>query len=94
MYFVIYAKDKPNHTEVRATNRPDHVAWLKANTFHVAGPLLAEDGETMIGSMLILEADSKVAAAELIKNDPYAKAGLFVSVELHAYNWAIGAPSA
>lgn len=93
MYFVIYAKDKPNHTDVRAANRPDHVAWLKANNFHVAGPLLAQDGETMIGSMLILEANSKADATALIKNDPYAKAGLFDTVELHAYNWAIGAPS-
>lgn len=94
MYFIIYAKDKPNHTELRADTRPEHVAWLKANAFHVAGPLLADDNETMIGSLLILEADNKADAAALIKNDPYAKVGLFASVELHAYSWPIGAPSA
>lgn len=94
MYFIVYAKDKPGHTDVRAKNRPDHVAWLKANSVPVAGPLLADDNETMIGSMLIVEAESLADVEAMLPNDPYAKAGLFESVEVHPWIWALGAPTA
>lgn len=94
MYFIVYAKDKPGHTEMRAANRPDHVAWLKSCTVPVAGPLLADDNETMIGSMLIVEAESLADVKAMLPNDPYALAGLFESVEVHPWIWALGAPSA
>lgn len=94
MYFIVYAKDKPGHTEMRMNNRPDHVAWLKSSSVPVAGPLLADDNETMIGSMLIVEADSRADVEALLPNDPYAIAGLFDSVEVHPWIWALGAPTA
>jgi len=94
MYFIVYAKDKPGHTEMRATNRPDHVAWLKSWSVPVAGPLLADDNETMIGSMLIVEGNSREEVEAMLPNDPYAKAGLFESVEVRPWIWALGAPTA
>ncbi len=94
MYFIVYAKDKPGLTQLRIDTRPNHVAWLKKSPVPVAGPLLAADNETMIGSMLIVEADSRADVEALLPNDPYATVDLFESVEIHPWKWAIGAPAA
>ncbi|MEE9347774.1 MAG: YciI family protein [Robiginitomaculum sp.] len=93
MHFVIFAKDKAGALDVRMANRDAHIAFLKAGgnvTVKVAGPMLSDDGETMIGSMLIVEAASLLAVKAWAKADPYAKAGLSQSVEILPYNWAIG----
>ena len=47
-----------------------------AGMLKLAGPFLADDGETMIGSLWIVEAADKAAALRLATGDPYAKAGL------------------
>ena len=89
MYFIVYAKDKPGHTQLRIETRPDHVTWLKKSPVPVAGPLLAADNETMI-----VEADSRADVEALLPNDPYAIVDLFESVEIHPWKWAIGSPAA
>ena len=95
MQFVLYALDKDNHLNVRMENRPDHLAYLKSHDgtdsavqVLIAGALRADDGETMIGSMVVMEADNKSMAEDFAKNDPYAKAGLFKSVEIKPYGIA------
>ena len=95
MQFVLYALDKDNHVNVRMENRPAHLDYLKAHEGEdnavqvlIAGALRAEDGETMIGSTVILEADNKTAVENFANNDPYAKAGLFKSVTIHPYGMA------
>ena len=95
MQFVLYALDKDNHVDVRMENRPAHIEYLKAhegtdNSVQVliAGALRAEDGETMIGSTVILEAENKTAVENFANNDPYAKAGLFQTVTIHPYGMA------
>ena len=95
MQFVLYALDKDNHVNVRMENRPQHLDYLKAHDgtdtpvqVLIAGALRAEDGETMIGSTVILEAENKSAVEAFANGDPYAKAGLFKSVSIHAYGMA------
>ena len=53
-----------------------------------AGPLLDEAGE-MAGSLVILDVTDMSAAQDWAANDPYAKAGLFESVELMAWKKVI-----
>lgn len=79
MLFVIRNIDKPDMAALRAANRPAHLAYLDsiAPVLKLAGPFLAEDGETMTGSLWIVEAPDKAAALRLATDDPYAKAGLF-----------------
>ena len=79
MLFVIRNIDKPNTSELRAANRAAHLAYLDriAGQLKLAGPFLAEDGETMTGSLWIVEAADKTAALRLATEDPYAEAGLF-----------------
>ena len=91
MLIALIAKDKPGAAQLRADNRPDHLEYLKAHADQVsqAGPLLSEDGG-MIGSLIILDVADMAAAEGWAADDPYAKAGLFASVELIEWKRVIG----
>ncbi|MDV4155123.1 MULTISPECIES: YciI-like protein [Rhizobium] len=97
MLFALLCKDKPGHLNVRMDTRPTHIEHLnKLNaegTLKIAGPFLDDDGKPC-GSLIIVEADSKEAARALADADPYAKAGLFESVDVKAYNWVFNKPEA
>ena len=84
MQYAIHCLDKPNSLDLRMANREAHVAHLKANLDHLvsAGPLLSDDGQTMIGSLIIVDFAEKTALDTFVANDPYAKAGLFQSVSV------------
>ncbi|MBY5397830.1 YciI-like protein [Rhizobium leguminosarum] len=97
MLFALLCKDKPGHLNVRMDTRPTHIEYLnKLNaegTLKIAGPFLDDDGKPC-GSLIIVEAESKEAARALADADPYAKAGLFESVDVKAYNWVFNKPEA
>ncbi len=92
MLFAIFCTDKPDHGQVRLDNRPAHVDFLKAtgDAIKFAGPTTTEDGEAMTGSLIVVEAESLDAAKIWASNDPYAKAGLFESVEIRPWRHVIG----
>lgn len=96
MYFSVYALDRAGAGEIRAANRDAHRARLKDHDHPVrvviAGPLLAEDGATMIGSLLVFEAADKAAVEAFLAGDPYEINGLFERTEVHPFAWGIGAP--
>ena len=82
MHYIIHCTDKPDSTRVRAENREAHIAFLKSHRSHLytAGPTLGEDGESMNGSLLIVDFPDRAAVEAFAAEDPYAKAGLFESV--------------
>ena len=94
MHFIVTCQDKDGALDVRMANRDAHLAFIKANeaTIKIAGPILSDEG-AMIGSHLICEAEDKAALEAILAEDPYAKAGLFQSVSVQAWKWAIGAPA-
>ncbi len=85
MQFAIYCKDKEGGLELRKANRPEHIDYLSAHGDQLvyAGPLLAGDNETPIGSLLVFEGPDLNSAQTFAKSDPYARAGLFQSVDIH-----------
>jgi len=91
MQFMIYGLDKPGSGEVRAANRAAHLAYLDgfAGNLIVAGPLLAEDGQAMIGSLLLMEFAGRAEAEAFAAGDPYRKAGLFQSVAITPWRKAL-----
>lgn len=95
MHFVAICLDKPNGLDLRLANRAAHLDYLRAHskTIRTCGPLLADDGETMIGSMLILDAPDRATAERILAEDPYKKANLFVKTELRPWRWVIGTPN-
>ena len=96
MLFAFMCKDKPGHLQVRMDTRPDHVAYLDdlnaKGALKFAGPFLGEDGKP-IGSLVVIEAADAAAARAIADADPYAKAGLFQSVEVLPWNWVFNNPA-
>ncbi|MDR9773878.1 YciI-like protein [Rhizobium hidalgonense] len=97
MLFALLCKDKPGHLNVRMETRPTHLEYLNGlnaeGILKIAGPFLDDEGKAC-GSLIIVEAASKEAARALADADPYAKAGLFESVDVKAYNWVFNKPEA
>ena len=89
MLIALIARDKPGALQTRLDNRTDHLAYIEeTGVVAQAGPLL--DGDAMIGSLVILDVEDMAAAQTWADNDPYAKAGLFQSVDLIAWKKVIG----
>jgi uncharacterized protein YciI len=96
MLFALICKDKPDHLQVRLDNRPAHLDFLKklneAGTLKFAGPFLDDDGKST-GTLAVIEAADRNEAAKIGADDPYAKAGLFESVRISAWNWVFNNPA-
>ncbi|WP_282027485.1 YciI family protein [Ruegeria faecimaris] len=89
MLIALIAKDKPDALQTRLDNRSAHLAYIEeTGVVAQAGPLL--EGDAMIGSLIILEVEDMTAAQNWADNDPYAKAGLFQSVDLIVWKKVVG----
>jgi uncharacterized protein YciI len=90
MLVSLFAHDKPGALDIRKANRDAHLAYIKeTGVVAQAGPLLDAD-EQMSGSLVVLDVEDMAAAEAWAAGDPYAKAGLFASVELVRWNKVIG----
>jgi uncharacterized protein YciI len=90
--YVISCIDKAGAKEIRMATREAHLAYVRATELirvEVGGPFLSDTGE-MIGSMLIVEAETPDHVAEFVANDPYGKAGLFATVDVRAWKVTVG----
>jgi uncharacterized protein YciI len=87
MLFVLTCLDKPNSASLRAETRPAHLDFIRARIEQVpmAGPILAEDEKTPIGSMLIVELTNRAEVDRFLAEDPYSRAGLFQSVTVRPF---------
>jgi len=94
MLFAFICTDKPGALPIRKEKRPEHLAYLKSlgEALKFAGPFTSEDGETMNGSLVVVEADSPEAARAIADGDPFAKAGVFATVEIRPWRWSINNP--
>jgi uncharacterized protein len=93
MLFALLCTDKPNSLDLRMKVRLDHLAYLASlgSKMRTAGPFTDDVGNPN-GSLVIIEADSRAAAEKMAAADPYAQAGLFVSVEIKAWRWVLKNP--
>lgn len=90
MLIALIARDKPGALQTRLDNRAAHLAYIaQTGVVSQAGPLLDDAGE-MAGSLIILDVADMDAARIWAAGDPYAKAGLFASVELIHWKKVIG----
>lgn len=95
MLFALICTDKPGSVELRMKMRPDHLAFLDSLGAAVkgAGPF-TDDAGSPTGSLILVEAENRSAIEALAAGDPYAKAGLFSSVEIRPWKWLIKNPEA
>ncbi len=90
--FLINARDKADSLDVRLANREAHLAWAADFKGQIAmgGPVLSEDGETMIGSTFVIAFETLADAKGWAAADPYSKAGLFERTEVIPFKWLLG----
>jgi uncharacterized protein YciI len=93
MLFALICTDKPDHLQLRLDNRPAHVDHLKSlgEALKGAGPFLDAE-EKPNGSLVIIDVEDRAAAEAVADADPYAKAGLFESVDIRPWSWLINNP--
>jgi uncharacterized protein YciI len=90
MFFVLHAFDKAGALEKRLANYEAHKAFLADTSPHgvsivISGPLVADDGKTMIGSLMILEAPDRATVEAFNAADPFCAAGIWEKVEISAF---------
>ena len=85
--FVVKCIDKIGGLMLRLEHRPAHLAFLEEQETKVvmAGPILSDDLQSPIGSLLVLDIDDRAELSEFLAQDPYAQAGLFQQVEVLPY---------
>jgi uncharacterized protein YciI len=87
MRFVVHCMDKLGALPLRRSNYETHKEYLASGSVAtvVSGPLLADDGETMVGSLFIFEATSKEDVVAFNRADPFARAGVWATVSVHPF---------
>ena len=82
MLVVAMCFDKSESLDLRKKTRADHLNWIRESGVDItfAGPVLSDDGETPMGSLIITEFADLAAARAFFAEDPYKKAGLFERV--------------
>lgn len=87
MLFAFVLLDRPGAADLRNRVRPEHKAYLGAVADRIAfaGPLTADDGQAMIGSLLVIDFASRDAARTWLAGEPFTRAGLYASSSIHAF---------
>jgi uncharacterized protein YciI len=99
MLFVIHATDFKEGMNTRAKFYRAHRIHLdQAEQYNVdvvtAGTLVADDGETPVGSIFVIDAKDRVAVDAFARSDPYHVNRVWERVQIHRYNKKRGTPIA
>lgn len=91
MLFVFHVLDRPGTGEQRLKLKPaqyEHLGKVEDRMVS-GGPLLAEDGDTMIGSLLIIDFPDRAAAEAWLAQAPFTTGGVFGDTAIYPYkqNW-------
>jgi len=90
MLFAIHALDRAGALPLRLAHYDAHKAFLSDTSPHgvrivMSGPLTADDGATMIGSLFLVEADDREAVERFNQADPFHAAGIWERVAITGF---------
>ncbi|HEY1942741.1 MAG TPA: YciI family protein [Roseiarcus sp.] len=90
MLFAIHARDKNEALPTRLANYDAHKAFLSDTSAHgvrivMSGPLVADDGSTMVGSLFLVEAADRATVEAFNRADPFHAAGIWESVAITGF---------
>ena len=87
MYFIVHCLDRPNAVQDRLAHYDAHKTYLASASVRsvISGPLVADDNKTMIGSLFLLEADTRDEVLAFNAADPFNRAGIWEKVEIHPF---------
>jgi len=97
MLFVVHAVDKTDMLPTRAKFYRAHRVHLDdAVNYDVdvvtAGTLVADDGETPVGSIFVIDAKDRAVVDAFTRTDPYCVNSVWDKVQIHGYNKKRGTP--
>lgn len=87
--FLIHAIDKPDGAALRNELRAEHEAYQASvsDLYITRGPLLGDDGEGQVGSLMIIDVPDLAAAKRFWEGEPFNSGGLFETVEFHGWRF-------
>jgi uncharacterized protein len=90
MLFAIHALDRAGALPTRLANYDAHKAFLSDTSrfgvkIAMSGPLVSDDGESMIGSLFLIEAPSRSEVEAFNRADPFAAAGIWEKVTITGF---------
>jgi len=94
MWFAVVAHDAPDTLAQRLAARVDHLARLNVlqgqGRLKIAGPLPAIDQENpgeagFIGSLVVVEFDTRELLQAWLDADPYVAAGVYTHVDIYPF---------
>jgi len=82
MLFAIHAVDRAGALPTRLAYYDAHKTFLSDTSLFnlkivMSGPLVDDDGRTMIGSLFLVEAPGRLEVGRFHEADPFFKAGIF-----------------
>jgi uncharacterized protein len=90
MLFAIHGLDRPGALATRLANYEAHKAFLADTGAYgvrivMSGPLVADDGVTMIGSLFLVEAADRATVEAFNRADPFHAAGIWERVTITGF---------
>ncbi|MFC3995597.1 YciI family protein [Nocardiopsis sediminis] len=95
MLWAVHCLDAPDSAEPRERARAAHSARLRAPgdvTPLVYGRLMADDGTTAVGSLLVVAAEDRARVEAYVAEDPFMAEGVWAQVRIHAFSASANAP--
>ena len=87
MLFSIHCLDREGALQTRLDNYDAHRAHLNSTTTTIvlAGPVVADDGETPVGSVFVIDAANRAEADAFNRADPFYELGVWDrdSIRIH-----------
>lgn len=90
--YIIYATDKAGSLQTRLDHYAAHRAYVEAQdelkqvAVVFSGPLQTDDGGTMIGSMIMLDAPNRDNVMAFVAENPFYKAGIWETVNVTRFH--------
>ena len=90
MLFAIHAVDRAGALQTRLANYDAHKTFLSdTSRFGVnivmSGPLVSDDGQTMIGSLFLIDAPSRAEVEAFHHADPFANTGIWERISITGF---------
>ena len=90
MQAMFHALDQPHSSALRHEFRAAHEAYLAqhAGLIMARGPLVTDDGEQQIGSVILLDVPDMDMARAFVEKEPFYSNGVYQ--ESHVHRWRFG----
>jgi uncharacterized protein YciI len=84
MLWAISRVAAPSLAALREKHLQPHIDYLKnrKKILVLSGATTSDDGKTFVGSLLIVNVDSRAEAQTFVDGDPFTKAGMFRDVRI------------